>query len=107
MSPLYRRSDRKTENQEPQAPEILTRQQAAALLGISTRQLDRLPIPKSYAVGPRSPRYLRNDVIAFVADVASSPPNGDKGVRVSAPQLPVLRRRKEINWLRSRLDALE
>lgn len=85
----------------------MTKKQAAKLLGISLRQLDRLRIPKSYAAGPRSPRYLREDIIAFL-----------KGAMVDSVTIrnnvgdfhPAISRRKGSaggDWLRARLAALK
>ncbi len=87
--------------------DVLTRQQAAKLLGISLRQLDRLPIPKSYAAGRRSPRYLREDIIAFVKGAVVAPLTIRSNSGFSTP---VLSRRKcsaGDNWLRTRLAALK
>lgn len=86
--------------------DVLTRKEAAALLGISLRQLDRLPIPKSYSVGPRSPRYLRTDVIAFLAQgTACAATTGNR----PASSNPLGRHRAHGggDWLRTRLAALK
>lgn len=87
--------------------DILTKKQAAEMIGISVRQLDRLPIPKSYAAGPRSPRYLRHDIIHFIQSAMVEPvPGHSKFSNVR----PILSRRKGIvrdDWLRSRLAAIQ
>ena len=88
--------------------DVLTRRQAAMLLGISQRQLDRLHIPKSYAAGPRSPRYLREDIIAFLKGAMVAPITVQN--TVGSNSTPVVGRRKTSaggDWLRARLAALK
>jgi len=90
-----------------QHSEIMTKKQAATLLGISVRQIDRLPIPRSYAAGERSPRYLREDIIAFIKGARVDPVTVRTNVGGSKP---VLSRRKSGaggDWLRTRLAALK
>ena len=47
-------------------PAWLTREETASYLRVSLRQLDRLPLPRSTAVGTRSPRFARTDLEAFL-----------------------------------------
>ncbi len=53
--------------------EILTRTEAAEYLSISVRQLSRLEIPRHY-IG-RSPRYLKDDLLTYLAQTRISPKN--------------------------------
>jgi hypothetical protein len=79
------------------------------LLGISQRQLDRLPIPKSYAAGPRSPRYLREDIIAFLKGAMVAPITIQ--TTISSNPTPIVlgrcKARAGDDWLRARLAALK
>ena len=90
-----------------QFPEILTKKQAAELLKTSTRQLDRLPIRKSYAIGPRSPRYFRDEIIAFMQLGMREPFTA----RTALGKIPSVSRRGRggsgAEWLRARLAALK
>lgn len=54
-------------------PAWLTRKEAAELLRISPRHLDRLSLPRSYAAGPRSPRYSRESLAAFMQSATVQP----------------------------------
>jgi excisionase family DNA binding protein len=45
--------------------QLLTTQQVARLLGVSARQVLRLPIPQ-VRLGYRTIRYRRADVVAFI-----------------------------------------
>lgn len=46
---------------------VLTREQLAAALGVSPDTVERNgAIPVSYALGPRSPRYIWGDVVAWI-----------------------------------------
>jgi hypothetical protein len=46
---------------------IMTREQVAAALGVSPDTVERNgAIPVSYALGPRTPRYLWGDVVAWM-----------------------------------------
>jgi hypothetical protein len=44
---------------------IMTRQQLATVLSTSEDSIERAGVPASYALGPRSPRYIWGDVIHF------------------------------------------
>gem|GEM_PF-6422299 len=77
-------------------------------MGISVRQIDRLPIPRSYAAGERSPRYLREDIIAFIKGTRVDPVT--VRTNIGGNPTPVLSRRKSGtggDWLRTRLAALK
>ncbi len=52
--------------------DIMRRLEAADYLRISTRQLDRLAIPRHY-IG-RSPRYLKEDLIEYIRKSRTTPP---------------------------------
>ena len=51
----------------------LTRREAAAHLKISTRQLDRLRLPRSTALGSMSPRYALSVLDSHLAGTLYSP----------------------------------
>jgi excisionase family DNA binding protein len=53
-------------DEEPQVPEVLTAEEAAELLRISTKTLRRLHIP--YARVGKRRRYMRSDVLTFIKD---------------------------------------
>ena len=48
------------------ADEILTREETAAWLKVRPRQLDRLGVPYLDLGSPKSRRYLRSDVLAWL-----------------------------------------
>lgn len=50
-------------------PDVLTPKGVAAMLATSPRQVRRLPIPK-VVLGPRTVRYLRQDVLDYLASLA-------------------------------------
>ncbi|MBF0335699.1 MAG: hypothetical protein HQL40_19000 [Alphaproteobacteria bacterium] len=84
--------------------EILTRREAADLMRVSTRQLDRLPIRKSYAAGLRSPRYLKEDLLEFIIAAASGQTTQPSNSRTDNRKLAKCKRAE---WLRARLSALK
>ncbi len=46
---------------------VMTREQVAAALGVSPDTVERNGgMPVSYALGPRSPRYVWGDVVAWI-----------------------------------------
>lgn len=48
---------------------IMTRDQLAAALGVNPDTIERHGgIPVSYAIGPRSPRYVWGDVVAWIRE---------------------------------------
>ena len=49
--------------------EVLTPKEVADLLTTSPKQVRRLPIPK-VVLGPRTVRYLRQDVLDYLAHLA-------------------------------------
>jgi len=62
----------------------LTRLEAAAYLKVSTRQLDRLRLPRSF-VGKR-PRYATSDLDTYLEQLKVTPPQRGKGGRVRPPR---------------------
>ena len=86
---------------------FLNREDSARLLRVSLRQLDRLPIPRSYALGPRSPRYALADLIAFMqlgVRVCERPsaPSASKAIVKSKARASA-----DADWLKSRLSSLK
>jgi hypothetical protein len=52
---------------------ILTREQLAGALGVSPDTVERHgAIPVSYALGPRSPRYIWGDVVAWMRQASAA-----------------------------------
>jgi hypothetical protein len=45
---------------------VLTQPQLAEALGTSVDSIARSSIPVSYALGPKSPRYVWGDVVAWI-----------------------------------------
>lgn len=50
---------------------LLKKEDVAADLNVSTRQVDRLPIPKVY-IGPRMPRWRQSAVADFKASLVAA-----------------------------------
>lgn len=69
-----------------EAARWLTREEAATYLRLSRRQLDRLPLPRSYAAGPRSPRYNRADLDVFMASGTVTPTSTSASTVVQPPR---------------------
>jgi hypothetical protein len=63
----------------------LTRKEAAELLRISPRHLDRLPLPRSYAAGPRSPRFARDALQSFMQGATVQPERQERVVLSASP----------------------
>lgn len=85
------------------AGEVLSRREAAAFLRVSVRTLDRLELPRVY-VG-RSPKYLRDDLLRFLAGRRVEPAAGGEPAKRS-PRLSPRPGKASQDWLRSRLDSL-
>ena len=52
---------------------VLTREQVAAALGISPDSVERNgAIPVSYALGPRTPRYVWGDVVNWIREAGKA-----------------------------------
>ena len=66
----------------------LTRKEAAELLRISPRHLDRLPLPRSYAAGPRSPRFARDALQTFMQGATVQPERQEPVVLSARPARP-------------------
>lgn len=66
----------------------LTRKEAAELLRISPRHLDRLPLSRGYAAGPRSPRFARGALQSFMQGATVQPERQEALVRSAGAARP-------------------
>lgn len=88
---------------------LLTREETAEFLKVSTRTIDRLKLPKTY-VG-RSPRYFLDDIMTYLKNNIST-------VQTSLQSLQPSRRQKRVtailpknqsnsDWMKSKMRQLK